>query len=127
MSYSLRRHACDGRLFLVLVANGCTESVGGGGDRGLSGQFRTKDGREIVWSCSTPDGKVGHVVIDGQTFDLTRGALFLISTKDKPTRVQQVPVEAGQLQEKASIEKFRELEKADPRIAAFLKSCRDSK
>jgi hypothetical protein len=66
------------------------------------------------------------VVIDGQEFDLTQGALFLISTKDNPKQVQQLAIDAGQLQEGADTEKFPEPVTADPRIAAFLQSCRDS-
>jgi hypothetical protein len=62
------------------------------------------------------------VIIDGQEFDLSGGALFLISTKDKPTRVEQLAIEAGQLQERTNTEKFPELATAEPRIASFLQS-----
>jgi hypothetical protein len=124
-AYAIQRLTCDGRVYLVLAANACTGSRGGGGPGASRGQFHAKDGREIVWSCSTQDGKSGKVVIDGQEFDLTRGALFLISTKDKPTRVEQLAIDAGQLEEGSDLEKFPTLAKADPRIAAFLKSCRD--
>ena len=125
-AYTIQRLTCDGCVYLVLAANGCKGSGGGGGAGASRGQLHTKDGREIVWSCSTPDGQSGNVVIDGQEFDLTQGALFLISTKDKPTRVEQLAIDAGQLQEGSNTDKFPELAKADPRIAAFLQSCRDS-
>jgi hypothetical protein len=113
-AYTVQRLTCDGRVYLVLAANGCKGSGGGGGSGASRGQLHAKDGREILWSCSTQDGNSGNVVIDGQEFDLTRGALFLISTKDKPTRVEQLVIEAGQLQEGSNTEKFPELAKADP-------------
>ena len=125
-SFTIQGLTCDGRVYLVLAANGCKGSGGGGGSGASRGQLHTKDGREIVWSCSTQDGKTGKVIIDGQEFDLSGGALFLISTKDKPTRVEQLAIEAGQLQERTTTDKFPELATAEPRIAAFLQSCRDS-
>jgi hypothetical protein len=115
---------CDGRVYLVLAANGCSGSGGGSGTS--RGQLHAKDGREIVWSCSTQDGKSGKVIIDGQEFDLNQGALFLVSAKEKPTRVEQVVIDTGQLQAESLVGKFPELAKADPRIATFLQSCKDS-
>jgi hypothetical protein len=91
---------CDGRVYLVLAANGCSGSGGGSGTS--RGQLHPKDGREIVWSCSTQDGKSGKVIIDGQEFDLNQGLSF------------------------SSRRRFPELAKADPRIATFLQSCKDS-
>jgi hypothetical protein len=124
-AYTVQRLTCDGSVYLVLAANGCKGSGGGGGSGASRGQLHTQDGREIVWSCSTRDGKGGNVVVVGQQFDLTRGGLFLISTKDKPTRVEQLAIDAGHLQEGSNPETFPGLANADPRIAAFLKSCRD--
>jgi hypothetical protein len=125
-SYTIERLTSDGRIYLVLAANGCKGSGGGGGAGASHGQLYAKDGRNIAWSCSTRDGKTGNVIIDGQEFDLTDGALFLISTKDKPTHVEQLAIEAEQLQEWSNTEKFPELATADPRIAAFFQSCRDN-
>jgi hypothetical protein len=127
INYTLEQLRCDDRVYLVLAANGCRGSGGGGGSGTYRGQLDAKDGRKITWSCSTPDGKSGKVVIDGQEFDLTEGALFLVSTKDKPTRVEQLVIDAGQLQAGLDTEKFSELAKADPRIAKFLETCKDSK
>jgi hypothetical protein len=126
INYTIGRLICDDRVYLVLAANGCRGSGGGGGSGKYRAQLHAKDGREIVWSCSTQDGKSGKVVIDGQEFDLTQGALFLVSTKDKPTRVEQVLIDDGQLQAGSDTQKFPELAKADPRIATFLESCKDN-
>src|SRR5262249_23663243 len=108
-AYTIQRLTCDGRAYLVLAANGCRGTGSGGGCGASHGKLHAKDGREIGWSCSTRDGTSGSVVIDGQEFDLAHGALFLISTKDKPTRVEQLAIDGEQLQEGADTEKFPEL------------------
>jgi hypothetical protein len=113
-------------MYFVVAANGCTGSAGGGGSGTSRGQLHTKDGQEIVWSCSTQDGKSGKVFIDGQEFDLNQGALFLVSTKEKTTRVEQLVIDTGQLQAESIVEKFPALANAEPRIATFLQSCKDS-
>ena len=71
---------------------------------------------------ATRDGRSGKVVIDGHEFDLTRGGLFLVSAKGTPVRVEQIPVDAAQLQPCADGKRFPELAPADPRIATFLQS-----
>jgi hypothetical protein len=124
ISYTVQGLTCDGRMYFVVAANGCTGSAGGGSGNSR-GQLHTRDGREIVWTCATQDGKSGKVVIDGQEFNLNQGALFLASTKEKPTRVEQVVIETGQLQAESIVENLPELAKADPRIATFLQSCKD--
>ena len=124
----------DGRTCLVLAASGCS---GSGGEAARSvGQLQTRpgylharDGRKIAWSLSTQDGKSGKVVIDGQEFDLDQGALFLVSAKDKPTRVEQLKVDPSQLQAMAVepfLDQLLEQAKGDPQIAKFLESCKDS-
>jgi hypothetical protein len=124
---------CDGRVCLALAANGCS---GSGAEAATSagqletkpGYLQTKDGRKIAWSLSTQDGETGKVVIDGQEFSLSPGALFLVSAKDKPTRVEQLTVEPSQLQVMRAgsfLDQLRDLAKSDPRIATFLESCKD--
>jgi hypothetical protein len=125
INYTVEQLRCDDRVYLVLAANGCRGSGGGGGSGTYRGQLSAKDRRKIAWSCSTPDGTSGKVVIDGQEFDLTGGSLFLVSTKDKPTRVEQLVMDAGQLQAAADTE-ISEWAKADPRIGKFLETCKES-
>lgn len=125
-SYTVGRLSCNNRVYFVLAANGCHGSRSGGGSGNAQGQLRVRDGRVLTWSCSTEDGKSGKVAIDGQEFDLTQGALFLVSTKDKPTRVEQLMVDVGQLQAGSATDPLSELAAADARIAAFLQSCKDN-
>lgn len=82
----------------------------------------TEDGRAIFWSSSTRTGRTGKVIIDGQKFDFARGAFFLVSTKNKRTRVDQLAVDPELLSLVSDPEKFAKMVTADPRIAAFLKS-----
>lgn len=126
-TYAIQRLTCDGRVYLFLAANRCKGSGGGGGDGGGRGQFHTNDGRDIDWSCATRDGRTGHVVIDGQKFDLAQGGLFLILTSDPPTRVEQLALDPALLPENPGPEPFTELGKSNPKIATFLESCRETK
>jgi hypothetical protein len=125
---------CDGRMCLVLAANGCSGSDGEaarstGQRQTRPGYLLAQDGRKLAWSLSTQDGNRGKVVIDGQEFDLQQGALFLVSAKDKPTRVEQVTIDPSQLQAMATgsfLDHLLELANGDPRVATFLESCKDS-
>ena len=127
IDYTIERLTCDDRVYMVLAANGCSGGGSGGGSGNSRGGLYAKDGRLISWSCSTSDAKGGKVVIDGKEFDLAGGGLFLVSTKETPTRIEQVPLDAGQLQTASDTKTFPELATADARIAAFLQSCKDTK
>jgi hypothetical protein len=56
----------------------------------FEGQGVGRDGRTIALECMTADGTTGNARIDGQSFDLSKGALFLISTADGATAVKQL-------------------------------------
>jgi len=126
ITYALGRLTRDDRVYFVVVANGCTGVGWTGGDGNYRGQLYAKDGSKIDWSCMTQDGHGGKGVVDGHEFDLAKGALFLVAAKESPARVEQVAVDAGQLQVCADARKFPELGKTDPRVATFLQSCKDS-
>jgi hypothetical protein len=121
---------CDERVFFVLAANGCSGSSSGGGEGAFRGRLHTLDGREIAWSCRTNDGTGGTVNIDGQRFNLSKGAVFLVSTNDKKTKVEQLAVDMSKLQGVSQPqgpsmrEKLQALEDAEPRIAEFFKDSR---
>jgi hypothetical protein len=85
------------------------------------GKIKTKDGRDLTWSCATLDGKSGKVVIDNQEFELEKGGVFLVLAKDKKTTVEQVNIDMGRLHSdsKTGLD--------EPRIATFLKANREEK
>jgi hypothetical protein len=128
---------CDGRVFFVLAANGCSGGGSGGGEGPFGGTFRGQlhalDGREIAWSCRTKDGTDGAVRVDGQRFDLSKGAVFLVRTNDKKTTVEQLAVDMSKLQGASGPggtpmrEKLQALGDAEPRIAEFFKDSRAGK
>jgi hypothetical protein len=91
-----------------------------GGDPPYHGEFRLKGGRKLAWNCSSRDGKTGKVEIAGATYDLGKGGLFLVSTREGGTRVEQLPIETvgGEIQ--GAKEKLESLAKTDPTITAFV-------
>jgi len=103
------------RKYLAMVSAGVDgEHKASWGVGVVDGKIKTKDGRDLTWSCATLDGKSGKVVIDSQEFDLEKGATFLVLAKDKKTTVEQVNVEMW-------------LGIRDQRIAAFLKANSEEK
>jgi hypothetical protein len=117
---------CDGRVFLVLAADG---SSGGSmiSSPGAHGVLSAVDGRKIAWSCPTRDGTSGTVTIADQEFDLAKGAVFLVTLKAKQTKVEQVAVDTSQLQGGKTEEKLTAVGETEPRIKAFLEECRGEK
>ena len=112
--YNIQWLQCDGRILSVVL-------------------FPTRlhaDEREMAWSCRTKDGTDGSVTVDGQRFDISKGAVFLVSTNDKKTKVEQLAVDMSKLQgaphpQGASMrEKLQALGGAEPRIAEFFKDSR---
>jgi hypothetical protein len=97
---------------------------GMGGTAPFHGRFARKGGGDVTWTCSSHDGKTGRVEIASQAFDLEKGGLFLISTQDGGTKVDQLPIETvgGTIQ--SANEKFETLAKTDPKISAFVNAAK---
>ena len=124
ISYSVDRLTCDGQAFAVLAVNGSVGATSSGGSGDFRGAFRIAPDREVAWSCKTSDGKAGKVVIDGAEFALADGGLFLVDTRQKPAKTEQLAVPADRLQEVTDARKFPDLATADPKVAAFLETCK---
>jgi hypothetical protein len=95
-----------------------------GGDPPYHGEFRLKGGGKLTWNCSSRDGKTGNVEIAGLPYDLEKGGLFLVSTKEGGSKVEQLPIETvgGTIQ--SANEKLESLAKTDPRITAFVNAAK---
>jgi hypothetical protein len=98
------------------------------------GEFRTRDGRTVPWSCTTPDGKTGTVTIAGADFDLAQGPLFLVTTRGAKPRVQQlttdvnVPGPLGKGEEfDAARKRLEALSQSDETVKAFVKGAAEEK
>jgi hypothetical protein len=65
------------------------------GDRGCDGAecrgyIGSHKRRKIEFHCRTKDGKSGTVKINGTTYDLANGSLFLVSTSGDEVRIKQL-------------------------------------
>jgi hypothetical protein len=54
------------------------------------GRYTARDGRNFTVECNTPEGKTGQATIDGQSFLLQTGRIFLVSTAGSATEVRQL-------------------------------------
>jgi len=117
---------CDGRVVLVLASEDCVASSMISSPQ-ANGVLVAADGRKIPWSCPTEDGTRGTLTLGEQKFDLTKGAVFLISFKDKLTKVEQVAVDMTKLGGGKLTEKLDAVAAAEPKLQTFLKECRGEK
>jgi hypothetical protein len=124
--FNIEHLTCDGRVYFLLAADGCSGGDSGSG-RTARGRLYAVDGRKIAWSCSTQDGTSGTVTIDGQQFDLAKGAVFLVSAMKDETRVEQLAVDMSKLQGGPVQDRLPALADTEPRIAAFFKKARGDK
>jgi hypothetical protein len=85
----------------------------------LSGQVPAADG-PVPFRCEVPDSRTGTLALDGNTYDLARGTVFLISADARPPRVTQLDAGVTRLQPGATNESVVSELKKDPRIQAFL-------
>ena len=102
-----------------------SDAPGGGGGSSSSsvqgvkcqGSLLARDRRRVEFRCETRDAKTGQVTIDGVTYDLTDGNLFLVSTASDRPQVKQLKRGLTELKfERESLEAFG---KNDPDIAGF--------
>jgi hypothetical protein len=96
-----------------------------GGDPVAHGEFRLKGGGKVAWNCSSRDGKTGKVEIAGVPYQLEKGGLFLISTKEGDTKVEQLPIELVDATIQNANEKLENLAKTDPKIRAFVNAAKE--
>lgn len=55
-----------------------------------AGYASASDGRRVDWRLETADGQTATFGIDGRSYDLSEGALFLVRTEDGDVQVQQL-------------------------------------
>jgi hypothetical protein len=97
------------------AAGGSTDTSSGA--TGGSGYITSHDQRlKINWENA--DGGTGKVTLGDTTYDLAKGAVFLVSMQDGKLSVVQHQHDLTQI--KPTVEGFEILAKADPDIAAFV-------
>jgi hypothetical protein len=81
------------------------------------GNCRSASGASVVWRWETTDGKSGAVTVNGVSYDVANGPLFLVSAKGNDVQVRQFKRELGMT---AEAEAFEGLAKNDPELAGFV-------
>ena len=66
------------------------DETGSGSDYQHHMQASHPDGRKIDWQIDFPEGKKVTLSIDGKGYDLSKGSLFLVTTKGGKTQVRQL-------------------------------------
>jgi hypothetical protein len=82
------------------------------------GSARSADGRSFEWEVQTADGETGQVRIDGSSYDISAGALFILTTSGRTTHVRKLDRDLSAVPlDHDGILAFAE---NDPDLAAFL-------
>ena len=123
-SYSALHLARNGQIYTLLATARGTGNTYRGGEGTFHGELHAKDGVKIGWSCTTKNGRNGKVIIDDQEFDLTAGALFLVSTSDASAHVQQLAINSTELQTCSDVKMLLAVMKANPDMASYLEHCK---
>jgi hypothetical protein len=112
----------EGGLAFLIV----TDFVGSSRDRGsgkgvgpekYEGQQKARDGRKVEYQCETADGKTGTMTINGSSYQLAKGSMFLVSTRGGKVEVRQVKRDL--LKVKPDQEAVEKLLKDDADVASF--------
>jgi hypothetical protein len=82
------------------------------------GSFSIDDRKPIKWEWQNPREKGGDFEINGTRYDLSKGTLFHLSTKDGLLQVTQLDVDLSQIQ--PSTEGFEGLAQKVPRLAKLI-------
>jgi hypothetical protein len=112
----------DDRLSVVIWSDlqgkgGNTSRSGLFGSR-CEGFFSSADGRRIDWEWDAPKEKGGDFQINGTSYDLANGTLFLVSTKGGKVRITQLDVDLSRV--KPGKEGFEVFAKTEPKVAQFI-------
>jgi hypothetical protein len=76
------------------------------------------DGPYLEWDFSTPDGRSGRVTINGFTYELSDGCLFLVTTRGGEIRVVQLS--RDWIWDTSPKEAAKRLAQSDPEVSRFI-------
>jgi hypothetical protein len=104
-----------------------SDAPGGGGgsassnDQGVKcvGSLLARAGQRVEFRCDTKDGKTGPVAINGITYELADGNLFLVCTEGEQSRVKQLKHDVSQW--KFESESLKAVGPNEPEIAEFFR------
>jgi hypothetical protein len=86
---------------------------------GFSGQHLAPDGGQIEWECTTSDGHTGSVVINGDSYELGDGSLFLVDVQGDETNVVQLDRDTLQLTDENIVDTLKDWLANDGEVSAF--------
>jgi hypothetical protein len=84
----------------------------------VEGFFTSVDGKRISWTWKAPSERGGDFQLNGTSYDLANGTVFLVSTKGGQVRVTQLDVDLSTVQ--ANKQGFEAFAKDQPRVAQFV-------
>jgi hypothetical protein len=97
-------------------------SGGGGGTAGPlykeQGFIAAPDGRRFDYQLETRDGRSLQCRLNGEEYDLSQGALFLVKTKGGRTEVEQLRRDLSTVQ--PDPESCKDFVRKDPAVSQFL-------
>jgi hypothetical protein len=109
----------NGKLAFVIWINkkGSSHSSGGGG--GPTGvRFNGQEGQWVKWQGEIPEGQTGTVTINDLGYDLSRGALFLVTVENDKAKIRQLERDLSAVE--PSQKGLETLAKTDPEVARFV-------
>jgi hypothetical protein len=110
----------------VLVWSDSPGETGGAAPSGKRYQGSiTSHGRRVDIVCETSDGTTGTATINGTTYDLAKGAMFLVSEKHGQTSVVQLQRDLEVVQ--PTVKNLKNLAKDDKELASFAAAAEEAK
>ena len=83
-------------------------------------QAMSEDGYDFFWQIETGDGRTAEFSINNQPFDLADGTVFLVTTANGQTDIQQMQRDLSAVS--ASDQSITQFSLADPDIGQFIQS-----
>lgn len=110
----------------VMIWYDITENVGSHGSGSTSdpihreeGYASASDGRRVDWWLETTDGQTATFSMNGQQYDLSRGGLFLVTTKGAGIQVRQLNRDLSAIP--PTVEGCETFAQSDPDVSSFIR------
>ena len=110
----------------ILFWYDCTSGGGGCSGTGstedpvhrLECHVESTDGQSFSWKVNTRDGVTADMWIEDQSYDLSQGNMFLVSSQDDGIQVDQLQRDFSELE--PTVETISALSYSDPDVADFI-------
>ncbi len=128
ISYEVDFVSSDGRVILIVAANGSQGSMTTTATS-PRGHFFGPRGQQVSWLYNTKDGMNETVTVDGHDYKLKDGAMFLIRMWDTSPKVEQVSIDMSRLVSGGQMRntlwpQIQQIVAGDQRLSVFFRECR---